>query len=160
MFMVSEYFSVELSSEMDLGIPLSNMGTVLQFEAKNICTVPGIADFWYGVVNYKGSLLWVLDSDRFFNLVTKRSFITKKLTAVVLKHQLENSEKQIAIVTPKLVGIISPDPNDLKDLMDNAPSGLRDCCTATVEVETRNTYILNPANLLQQLHQHSTLVSA
>lgn len=158
--MISEYFSVELSPEINLGIPLSDMGTVLQFEAKNICTVPGIADFWYGVVNYKGSLLWVLDSDRFFNLVPKRSFITKKLIAVVLKHQVEKSQRQIAIVTPKLVGIISPDPNDLKGLMDNAPSGLRDCCTATVEVETRNTYILNPANLLQQLHQHSTLVSA
>ena len=158
--MVSEYFSVELSPEINLGIPLSDMGTVLQFETKNICTVPGVADFWYGVVNYKGSLLWVLDSDRFFKLGSKRTFITKIFTALVLKPQIEKSQIQIAILTPKLVGIISPETNDLKELMDNTPSGLRVCCTATVEVETKNTYILYPANLLHQLNQHSTLVSA
>ncbi|WP_019509485.1 chemotaxis protein CheW [Pleurocapsa sp. PCC 7319] len=157
--MVSEYFSVELSPEINLGIPLSDMGTVVQFETNHICTVPGVADFWYGVVNYKGSLLWVLDSDRFFNLVHKRSPLSKKLTAVILKHQLGESQRQIGLVTPKLVGIISPETNHLQQLTDTAPSGLRDCCTAFVEIETRSTYILNSANLLQLLHQKSTLVS-
>ena len=157
--MFTEYFSVELSSEISLGIPLSDMGTVIQLETPNICTVPGVADFWYGVINFKGSLLWVLDSDRFFNLVHKRSSLGKKLTAVIIKNQLEESSRQIALVTQKLIGIISPESNLLKPLKDNVPSGLQNCCTATVEVETRSTYILNSANLLQQLHQKSTLVS-
>ena len=158
--MNQEYFSVELSPEISLGIPLLDMGTVVQFETQNICTVPGVADFWYGVANFKGSLLWVLDSDRFFRLGNKLDPLNKKLTAVVLKHQPEQSQKQIALVIQKLVGIISPEPNHFGQLTDRTPFKLRDCCAATVEIETRSTYILNSANLLKQLHQQSPLVSA
>ena len=61
-----EYFTVELASKITLGLSLNEMVTVAQFEIKNICIVPGVADFWYGVVNFKGSLLWILDSDLFF----------------------------------------------------------------------------------------------
>ena len=67
MIVNQEYFTVELASKITLGLSLNEMVTVAQFETKNICIVPGVADFWYGVVNFKGSLLWILDSDRFFN---------------------------------------------------------------------------------------------
>ncbi|NJL51470.1 MAG: hypothetical protein HC930_03290 [Hydrococcus sp. SU_1_0] len=66
--MNQEYFTVEIASKVTLGLLLSEMDTVTQLETQNICTVPGVEDFWYGVVNFRGSLLWVLDSDRFFQL--------------------------------------------------------------------------------------------
>ena len=62
-----EYFTVELASKITLGFSLSEIGTVAQFETLNICAVPGVAEFWYGVANFKGSLLWILDSDRFLD---------------------------------------------------------------------------------------------
>ena len=62
-----EYFSFELSTGIDLALPLTDMKVAAQFEVRNICIIPGVADFWYGVTNYKGSLVWVLDSDRFLN---------------------------------------------------------------------------------------------
>ena len=62
-----EYFSFELSTGIDLALPLTDMKVATQFEVTNICVVPGVADFWYGVTNFKGSLMWVLDSDRFLN---------------------------------------------------------------------------------------------
>ena len=66
-----EYFTVELASQIVLGLSLTEMATVVQFETKYICAVPGVAEFWHGVVNFKGSLLWVLDSDRFLSLPAK-----------------------------------------------------------------------------------------
>ena len=157
--MDQEYFCVELSHSMSLGIPLQDMKTVAQFETQNICVVPGIADFWSGVVNFKGSLLWVLDSDLYFNLGNKLDPLRKKVTTVVLKHQLEENQRQIALITKKLVGIISVEPNHLQQFPEQASPILRDCCSAFVDVEARNTYLLNSANLFQQLHQQSTLVS-
>jgi twitching motility protein PilI len=157
--MHQEYFSIQLSPEINLGVPLSVMGTVVQLETKNICTVPGVADFWYGVINFKGSLIWVLDSDRYFNLENKTNSLYKKLTAVTIKYQLDSSFKQIALVTQKLVGIVSLESDYLQQFPEDIPPRLRDCCFTTVATNTQNTYILNPSNLLQQLYQQSTLVS-
>jgi twitching motility protein PilI len=157
--MRQEYFSVQLSPEISLGIPLSAMGTVVQLDTKNICTVPGVADFWYGVVNLKGSLIWVLDSDRYFNLENNRSFLDRNLTAVIIKHQQDSSLRQIALVIQKLVGIVSLESEHLQQFPEHLPPRLRDCCVTTVATNTQNTYILNSSNLLQQLYQQSTLVS-
>jgi twitching motility protein PilI len=163
--MQQEYFSVQLSPEINLGIPLSAMGAVVQLESNNICTVPGIADFWYGVVNFKGSLIWVLDSDRYFILKNERNLLQKKLTAVTIKQQLDFSLRQIALVTRKLVGIVSLESYHLHQFPEHIPPRLRDCCSPAIAegvalpiaTNTQNTYILNPRNLLQQLHQQSTV---
>ena len=73
-----EYFSFELSTRIDLALSLTDMKVVTQFEVKNICIVPGVADFWYGVTNFKGSLIWVLDSDRFLNGALRRGCLVGK----------------------------------------------------------------------------------
>ena len=158
--MNQEYFSVQLASNIDLGIPLENMGAVIQLEVNNICPVPGVAAFWYGVVNFKGSLLWVLDSDRYFHLATKQNKLNKKLTAVILKQNPAKSSKQIALVTQQLIGINSLEAQNQEEIAENISSNLKSCCSLGVVTEAKSTYILNPANLLQQLHQQSNLVSA
>lgn len=157
--MNQEYFSILLSPQICLGIPLENMGAVVQLEISNICPVPGVADFWYGVANYKGSLLWVLDSDLYFHLDNKRDSLDKKLTAIVLKHQLEKSLRRVAIVAHKLVGITPLALNSSEEENQEFAPSLKNCCSPSLITETTSTYILNPSNLLQQLQQ-SALVSA
>jgi twitching motility protein PilI len=156
-----EYFTVELGSKITLGLPLNQMGIFAQFDTSNICTVPGVADFWYGVVNFRGSLLWILDSDRFFNLNPQRNKLSQKLTAVVVKNQQLDSEKQVAIVTQQLKGIVTIEPSCCKPLADDASPQLRQCCSAVAQIETesQNIYLLDSTALLQQLHQQSMLVS-
>ncbi|WP_319419515.1 chemotaxis protein CheW [Pleurocapsa sp. FMAR1] len=156
--MNQEYFSVQLAPEINLGIPLANMGAVIQLEVNNICPVPGVAAFWYGVVNFKGSLLWVLDSDRYFHLVSKQK-LKRKLTAVVLKYDPAKSSRQIALVTQQLIGITTLKAQH-EEISENISSNLKNCCSASAVTEAKNTYILNPANLSQQLHQQSSLISA
>ena len=159
-----EYFAVELSASIQLGLPLVDMKTVVQFEQKDICLVPGVAPFWYGVVNFKGSLLWVLDSDRFFNLKTNSNATSDrfglKLTSVLLTHQIEGTQRRTALVVQKLQGLLTIEPSKLKPLSTSVPSSLQTVCKAQVETNNNFIYILDPAAFLQQLQQKSTLIYA
>lgn len=157
--MNQEYFTVELGSGMHLGVPLANMGTVAQFEVQNVCIVPGVANFWHGVVNFKGSLLWVLDSDRFFNLSIQKNKQPQKLTVIILKSEELVSQKKVAIVTQQLKGILTIEPSSLKPIANNVSPQLRECCAAIAQAESQTTYIIDSTALLQQLHQQSILVS-
>ena len=162
--MNQEYFAVELSASTQVGLPLVDTGTVVQFEQKDICLVPGVAPFWYGVVNFKGSLLWVLDSDRFFNLKPNLDVtsdrLNSKFTSVLLTHQIQGTKRSTALVVQKLQGLLTIESSKLKPLSTSAPSGLQTSCLAEVETDNTITYILDSAVFLQQLHQQSTLICA
>ena len=162
--MNQEYFTVELSASIQLGLPLVDMKTVVQFEQKDICLVPGVAPFWYGVVNFKGSLLWLLDTDSFFNLKvnpnTTSDRFNSKLTSVLLTHQIKETQRRAALVVQKLQGLVTVESSKLKPLSTSVPSSLRTVCQAEVETTNNIIYILEPAAFLQQLHQQSTLVYA
>ena len=153
--MNQEYFTIKLSSGINLALSLADMRTVDQFEIKNICPVPGVADFWYGVVNFKGSLLWVLDSDRFFDL-NKENNRPSKLTAVIL-HNLQGRQK-VALVTQQLLGILSIEASCLKPMNSVYPV-LNECCRAIAQTESQKVYIIDSVALLEQLQERSTLVS-
>lgn len=162
--MNQEYFVVELSTSIQLGLPLVDIATVAQFEQKDICVVPGVASFWYGVVNFKGSLLWVLDTDRFFNLDVSlnvpRDRLNLKLTSVLLTHQIKGTQRRVALVVQTLQGLLTVESSKLQPLSTSAPSSLQTVCQAEIETDKKNTYILDSAVFLQQLQQQSTLVCA
>ena len=153
-----EYFNVSLSPQIDLAIPLDSMGAVIQIETPNICTIPGIADFWYGTINFKGSLLWVLDSDLYFKLNNQKDSYNNKYTAVIIKQNRIDNYKKIALIVKKLQGIITLNSEQLEQFIDSE-STLEYCCSSLAKNETKRTFILDPIKLLTQLHQHSALVS-
>ena len=157
--MNQEYFSVALSSDISLAVPLDSMGTVIQIETKNISVIPGIAEFWYGAINFKGSLLWVLDSDRYFNLPDIKNSIQKKVTAVIVKQYQGETWVKTALIISKLEGITSLSSEVLKPLSEDEKTPFKDCCSAVVQHETKRIFILNPTSFLQQLNQQSKLVS-
>ena len=150
--MSQEYFSVVLSSDINLAIPLDSIRTIAQVETKNICAIPGVANYWYGVVNFKGSLLWILDCDRYFDLNSQQNAHSKKLTVIIIK--CDQDSRQVALVTPKLTGIITVD-SELEQLTNSASSELANCCDNIIVDENKSTYILDSERLLKQLHQQS-----
>ena len=156
--MGQEYFSVALSSNVNLAIPLNSMGAVIQVEAQNICLIPGVADFWHGTINFKGSLLWVLDSDRYFKLDNTSGYFNK-YTAVVIQQDRSQSSKKIALVAKKLLGIVALNSENSAQLAGDS-SVLEQCCSSINQEETKRIFILNPSNLFERLYQNSTLVSA
>lgn len=158
--MNQKYFTVELASELHLGVPLGNMGAVAQFTLSRVCTVPGVANFWYGVVNYKGSLLWVLDSDRFFNLSVEKQKQPQKLTAVILNSEESVGQTKVAIVIQQLKGIVTLESSSLQPIADHVSPSLQECCSVVGKTESQAIHIIDATKLLQQLHQQSILVSA
>lgn len=162
--MNQEYFVVELSASISLALALEHMTTITQFEQKDVCLVPGVAPFWYGVANFKGSLLWVLDSDRFFNLDNslslKSDLPNRKLTSVLLTHQIEGTQRSIALVVNQLKGLLKVQSSQIQPLSPAAPSSLQTVCEAKVETENGITYILDLEVFFQHLERQSKLVSA
>lgn len=159
-----EFFVVELSASIRLGLNLEEMTTVTQFEQKDICIVPGVAPFWYGVVNFKGSLLWVLDIDRFLNLAGSVETVSDrwnlKLTSILLTYQIQGIQKRVALAVKKLDGLLTVQSSQLQPISSTAPSSLKAICKMAIEKENTITYILDVETLFQQLHQLSTLVNA
>ena len=154
-----EYFSLQLASNITLGLSLDEMGTVTQFETQNICTVPGVADFWYGVVNFKGSLLWILDSNRFFNLNLPDNKLSQKVTAVVVNNRQSANQKRVAMVTQQLKGIVTIEPSSCQPTSSQVSLPLRQCCSMIAEIEAETIHIIDSSALLGQLHQQSILVA-
>ena len=222
--MKREYFTIKLTAEIDLGVALADMTTAVQFETKNICVVPGVAEFWYGVVNYQGGLLWMLDSDRFFNGAGDIKPATKglpacdpqaralanapasrryfeddatqrlspqslcfaktlahsrrsrtalhrffkcsdnqeqspKLTAIIVRDRVAGDRKRVAIVTPQLKGIVAVEPTNLRSLAGDRTSRLHQCCSAVVQTAVKAIYLIDPAALLQEIHQESSILT-
>ena len=155
-----EYFSVALSPEIDLAIPLNTMGAVIQIETPNICIIPGVANFWHGTVNFKGSLLWILDSNLYFKLNNQQERYNNKYTAVIVKQDRLDNSRKIALIVTKLQGIIALNPEHSEQFTKNSESTLEQCCSVLTKDETKQIFILNPMELLTQLYQHSALVSA
>lgn len=149
-----EYFTIKLTTEINLGVALADLVTVVQFATRDICAVPGVAEFWYGVVNYKGSLLWVLDSDRFFEFGDNPKS-AQKLTTIVVRDR-SSDHKQVALVTPELKGIVAVAPTEIESLA-NDDTRLHQCCSAVVP--TSAIYLLDSTLLLQQLHQRSMVAT-
>ena len=154
-----EYFTIELTSEIMLAISLNEMSTVVQFAADNVCTVPGVADFWHGVANFKGSLLWILDSDRFFEIEDRPRKPKSKLTAVIIKNKELGEQKRVAITAQRLCGIMTLEASSFKPKSTEISSQLAQCCAAVAQNEAQTIYIVDSAALLKQLNQQSVLVS-
>lgn len=104
--MMQEYFAIELSDSVRLALPLEDMETVTRVEHSEICPIPGVAQFWLGVVNQGGSLLWVLDSSRFWHLSSFAYRQGQSVTMVVLKHQVQGTQRRVGLIVRKLEGLV------------------------------------------------------
>lgn len=155
--MAKEYFAVELSNSVCLGIPLADLVCIVQFELRDICLVPGVAPFWYGVVNFKGSLLWILDSDRWLAFNDTTNLQDNKLTAVIISDRDLTTHRRVALVVRQLQGIFTVEPERIESLPQSISTILKNFCTGTVEQEAKNLYLLDSQSFLQQLNQDSRL---
>ena len=105
--MNKDYFAVELSQSVNLALPLENMGTVIQIKPEKICLVPGVSDYLLGVINHQGSLLWVLDTEQFFQLESDVETWKQSLTAIIMKSSLTGTRKKVALVVKKIQGVLN-----------------------------------------------------
>ncbi len=117
--MQQDYFGIELSGDICLALPLESLVKVTQLKQKNLCFIPGMAPFWLGVMNYQGSLVWVLDTNHFLNLIPEKNPYRKTLTAVIVKHKIDKKQRRVALIANKIQGILNS--NNFQSLGVNSP---------------------------------------
>ncbi|HAC65276.1 MAG TPA: chemotaxis protein CheW [Cyanothece sp. UBA12306] len=120
--MQQEYFSVELSGSVHLAFPLEDLVKVIEIKPKNLYLMPGMAPFWLGVINHQGNLLWVLDSEDFFDLEQQTYKSKSTLKAVILQKQIKKNQRRLALTVDKLQGIISLDNPESLSVSSSLPS--------------------------------------
>ncbi len=105
--MKKDYFGVELSHSIYLALPLKNIGSVLQIEPEKICFIPSVYHALLGVINYQGSLLWLLNTEQFLNLESDFSDFQKSLTAIIMKSAVPGNRKKVALIVKKIQGVLN-----------------------------------------------------
>ena len=158
--MNQEYFHVGLSESIYLGLPLNFLDQLIHLESDKICLIPGVAAFWEGVFNYRGSLVWILDTTKFLRKNSEEVLINKKQTLLVLNPQLQaGQKKQVALAVKNLAGIITLDKNQGKTsvLTDHLSFLGQKICPIVVEQEAKQIYLLDFNILLEKIYQNSLL---
>jgi twitching motility protein PilI len=155
--MQQDYFGIQLSDSFHLALPLENIGTVLRIERQKIALVPGVALSLLGVINYQGSLLWMLDTNCFFGLSSPGSNYAnnyqQEITAVILKKSLQGTQRKIGLIIEKLEGILSLDLTTSMGLSSDLSPKFQSLFRTTVVQKNRSINVLNIDNFFQNIQK-------
>ena len=149
--MIEDYFSIQLSGDLRLALPLGHVETVARFPQQVICPIPGVAPFWLGVINQKGSLLWVLDGDLFFELASESAPRSSNLTAVVLSSWVNETQRRTALVVKQWVGVASLDRSQFEPVSLPVPSQFHSLFNSIVIKDNTKYALLDTIALFQTL---------
>jgi len=161
--MIQEYFGVQLSWNLSVALPLTSVGTVTRIETKKICVLPGVAPFWLGITNQQGSLLWVLDTEMFFELVVPKEQQERALTTIVLSGKFQGSSVRVAWIVNKLEGVLSIAKSDLESsYLKSLPPPLdpkyQKVFPVAIEQRDRLLIVLDSAAFFETLHDRALAV--
>ncbi|WP_107669220.1 chemotaxis protein CheW [Cyanothece sp. BG0011] len=151
--MKKDYFGIELSKSIHLALPLENMGTVIQITPENICLIPGVSNYLLGVTNYQGALLWVLDTDQFFQIDSDLLNRKENLTAIIVKSSVSGKTKKVALVVKKIEGVLN-----IKTQSDNIASNyfasqFKHCLDKVVKKDNTVFGILNTETIFKTINK-------
>ncbi|BAU64555.1 CheW protein [Stanieria sp. NIES-3757] len=158
--MIQNYFSVSLSTSWKVALPLTDVETVIKLEQTEMATIPGIAQFWYGVTNYRGNLLWVLDTEKFLQIDSFQVNSIEKMTAVVLNHKVEGITKKVALTVKRLEGVVSMQTENLSVLSTQTKSQFSNSFSSQFEANDVLFYLLDIEQLFKVFYQKSELLTA
>ncbi|MDJ0718763.1 MAG: chemotaxis protein CheW [Prochloraceae cyanobacterium] len=152
---MEEYFKVELSDSVTLALPLVDIEIIENFFSQKISSIPGIASFWIGVVNQKGSLLWVLDTNLFFELDSSNTISAQKFTAVVLNSCVEGKNRRVALVVKQLKGVFSVKNSHVEPIPTPLESQWQSYCKGVILQEEQCIYVLDTVAFFTSLRGDS-----
>ncbi|ELS02992.1 chemotaxis signal transduction protein [Xenococcus sp. PCC 7305] len=154
---MQEYFCAGLSNNIYLGLSLEHVDKLIQFQATDICVIPGIEDFWLGVINYKSSLLWILDIEKLCD-PSKNELKTKsEQTALIVNYSMENIQKKVALIVESLEGVVELNSNQEQLSFSTDFPRLQNICDAVIQQNEKVINLVNTEILLEQLSQQSLL---
>jgi twitching motility protein PilI len=149
---LQEYFAIRLN-ELLFAFALPDIETVIRLHPQNICPIPGMASFWLGITNHNGSLLWVLDTKSLFNLNETEKYNKQQVTAIVLKHFIQETQRRCAFVVQDLEGIIAINYNEVQPHSFAEKSAFQNLCKGSAKQGNRAFYIFDSEAIFCKLHQ-------
>ena len=142
--MLSQYFYVQIYPATGLLIPLEHTVGAIALTSEQICPIPGISPALLGVVNQRGSLLWVLELSDLLGL-GHPNLSNYNLTLLVLTARGANgnidSESQVGCVVSVLKEIVFLNPEQFKPVPADSP--IRSFLSGVTEIEQSLVSILN-----------------
>ena len=154
---MQEYFCVGLSNSVYLGLSLEHVDKLITLQPKDICLIPGIADFWLGVVNYKSSLLWILDTDNFLDIAKNNQKIKSQQTVLIVNYSIGNYQKKVALVIKSLEGVFKFDSVQTASPLSAISPRLQNICDGFAIQDEKDIALVKTEILLEQLSQQSLL---
>lgn len=145
--MISEYFYIQIHPATGLLIPLEHTAGVITLTSEQICPIPGIPPAILGVINQRGSLLWVLElSDLLGQDPSSRSLSKYNLNLIVLTASAaatgEQETPQVGCVVSLLKEIVFLNPEQFKPVPADFPiSG--SFLSGVAEIEQSLVSVLN-----------------
>jgi len=153
---MQEYFCIGLSNNVYLGLSLVHVDKLIQLRPKDICVIPGVSDSWLGVVNYKSSLLWVLDTDKFLDISDSKNERKSQRTAIIVNYSIVDRQKKVALIIDNLEGVIKVTPDQQESSQANIPHKLQKICDF-IRQDGKDIGLVNTEILLEQLSEQSLL---
>ena len=154
---MQEYFCIGLANSVYLGLSLEQVDKLIKIQPQDICLIPGIADFWLGVVNYKSSLLWILDIESFLGIAKNKKPGKSQQTVLILNYSTENYQKKVALVIKSIEGAIKMEQNQIESLGPTTSPMLKNICDAVARQDEKEIALVKTDILLEQLLQQSLL---
>jgi twitching motility protein PilI len=146
--MSKDYFQVTIDQGLNLAVDLNQVVEVVKVQGSQICPIPGVNPALLGVVNQRGSLLWVLELARLLN-VTDTLFNLKSqawLNLMILKSNNQALSCQIT----SLKGIVSLDPEKF-NYSDQKLNQYRPFLSATAALNYESILLLDIDSIFNSL---------
>ena len=157
--MMQEYFGIEISDSIHMALPLEDIEAMENFQQQNLCPIPGMPNYWFGVANQRGSLLWILDTELFFNLESSRELGSQKLTAVILKRRVQETQRRVALVVKKLEGVVDLAKSQLEPVPGTWEPRLQKLGQVMAIKQGSSFIILDSEAFFQELQQKSFVLN-
>ena len=152
---MQEYFCIGLSNSVYLGLSLDNIDKLITLQPQDICLIPGIADFWLGVINYKSSLLWILDLENFLDIAKNNQKIKSQQTVLILNYSIGNYQKKVGLIIKSLEGVFNFGQEQM--IASCFTPKLQNICQAFTTENEKDIALVKTELLLEQLSQQSLL---
>ena len=154
---MQEYFCIGLSNSVYLGLSLEHVDKLITLQPKDICLIPGIADFWLGVINYKSSLLWILDLEKFLDIAQNSKKNKSQQTVLILNYSVGNYQKKVALIIKSLEGVFEFEQDQIVVPHSSIPPKLQNICDTFTSQNEKDIALVKTEILLEQLSQQSLL---
>ena len=140
--MIQEYCRIRVSSLLRIVIPVNYVDEVVQLQPQDISPIPGVDPCLLGITNQRGSLLWVLNLEKFFGI--QPTPLAKPIITIALRAPMpDGGIRRLASIVTALEEMVTLDSQKLIALPAKLPSRAKALLSGLVKLDGNTYGVLN-----------------